>query len=126
MLSLAHHAHPFSPSSLTPPILCVPSLFPSPVFSCHPSLLLLLLLLSSLHPSIADPAPAFRLFIPCDITQSKNVALFGASTLLSRYIAQKKWAECLVNEVMVTRVAVNVSSHVPPFISITSFISSHL
>lgn len=66
---------------LTKPTPFLPHLSPLPSSYSLPSHRLSLRAISlslsppfSLHPSIADPAPAFHLFIPCDITQSKNVA----------------------------------------------------
>lgn len=57
------------------------SLLPSPTISLpSPSLSVTLL-----HPSIADPA--YHPFIPDDIMQSKNVALFGVGALCSHYSA---------------------------------------
>lgn len=68
---------------------------PSYRHSRHAISLCLLLL----HPSVADPAPAIHLFIPCDITQSNNVSLFGASTLCTRYNARNR-AQHHENEVI--------------------------
>jgi len=66
----------------------------------------------SLHPSIADPDPGCHLVIPPrDITQSENVASFGAGASYSRYVAGNR-AEHHDNGVMATGAPVNVSSHV--------------
>lgn len=89
---------PWLRSSLPPscPLLSTAS-------SCTPSLF-------SVHHSIADRARAYHPFINYDITQSKNVALFEASVLCSHNAVWDQPEHD--NDVMATRAAVNMSSHV--------------